>query len=64
VSRKSVSFIEIQKAHRKDRAEDARAMRSGKTSARELQEKNSIIPAGAVMKIADLAGYVKKRRTK
>lgn len=64
MSRNTVSFQEIQNAHRKERAADALALRTGKTSARKLQEKNSIIPAGAAMKINDLAGYVKNRRTK
>lgn len=64
MSSSTVSFLEIQNAHRKERAEDARAVRSGKISVRKLQEANSFIPAGASMKIADLAGYVKNRRTR
>jgi len=64
VSRNTVSFLEIQKAHQKERAEDVRALRSGKTSARKLQEANSFIPVGATMKIVDLAGYVKNRRAR
>jgi hypothetical protein len=64
VSGNTVSFLEIQKAHQKERVEDARALRTGKTSARKLQATNSFIPIGATMKIADLAGYVKNRRAK
>jgi hypothetical protein len=64
VSRNTVSFLEIQNAHRKDRAEDSRALRTGKVSARKLQERNSFIPAGATMKINNLASYVKNRRAK
>lgn len=64
VSRNTVSFLEIQNAHRKERAEDARALRTGKVSTRKLQERNSFIPAGATMRINDLAGYVKNRRAK
>jgi hypothetical protein len=64
VSRNTVSFLEIQRAHQKERAEDAGALRSGKTSARKLQETNSFIPVGATMRIVDLAGYVKNRRAK
>jgi hypothetical protein len=64
VSRNSVSFLEIQKAHQKERAQDARALRTGKTSARKLQETNSFISVRSNMKIVDLASYVKNRRAK
>jgi hypothetical protein len=64
VSRSSVSFLEIQKAHQKERAQDACALRTGKTSARKLQETNSFIPVRSNMKIVDLASYVKNRRAK
>jgi hypothetical protein len=64
VSRNTVSFLEIQKAHQKGRAQNLRAMRTGKTSARKLQETNSFIPVGSTMKVVDLAGYIKKRRAK
>jgi hypothetical protein len=64
VSRNTVSFLEIQKAHQKERAQDARALRTGKTSARKLQETNSFIPVRSSMKILDLAGYLKNRRAK
>jgi hypothetical protein len=61
---RSVSFREIEDAHRKERAGDAAALRSGEVSARELQERNSIIPAGASIQIVDLAAYVRKRERK
>lgn len=64
MSRKTVSFLDIQKAHQNERVEDSCALRSEKTSARKLQERNSFIPVGATMKIVDLAGYVKNRRAK
>lgn len=64
MNRSTVSFLEIQQSHRKERAEDSRALRAGKVSARKLQEINSFIPVDAEMKIADLAGYVKNRRVR
>lgn len=64
MSRNTVSFRKIQNAHQKERAEDARALRSGKTSPRKLQETNSFIPVGATIKIVDLVGYVKNRRVR
>jgi len=59
-----MSFRKIQDVHRKERAADARALRSGKTSAAKLQETNSFIPVGASIRIADLAGYVRTRGAK
>ncbi len=64
VKPRTVSFRKIQEAHKKERAADARALRSGKVSARELQEVNSIIPAAATIRIANLAGYIRNRRAK
>jgi len=64
VKERTVSFRKIEAAHRKGRASDTRALRSGSMSANVLQEINSIIPAGATMKIANLAGYLKNRGTR
>jgi hypothetical protein len=61
---RTVSFREIQDAHKKDRAADARALRSGRATVSELQELNSFIPAGASMRIVNLASYVRNRRPK
>jgi len=61
VRTKTVSFRKIEEAHRKDRASDARALKSGSVSARELQEVNSFIPVGATMRISNLAGYLRNR---
>ena len=61
VKTKAVSFREIEDAHRKDRASDTRALRSGKVTARELQEANSFIPVGATMRISNLSAYLKNR---
>lgn len=57
-----VSLREIEDAHRLERAEDASALRTGKTSVRRLQERNSFLPAHATMQIVDLGGYLKARR--
>lgn len=59
---RTVSFREIQDAHKKDRAADTRALRSGRATVSELQELNSFIPAGASLRIVNLAGYVRNRR--
>ena len=64
VKTKTMSFREIQDAHRKNRAADARALKSGKISAEELQETNSFIPVDASIRIADLAAYVRNREKK
>ncbi|MEI7913032.1 MAG: hypothetical protein WCK77_25710 [Verrucomicrobiota bacterium] len=60
---KTVSFRKIEAAHRKDRATDARALRSGIVSVRDLQKVNSFIPVGATMRISNLAGYLRNRGT-
>ncbi len=64
VKTKTMSFRKIQEAHRKERAADVRALKSGEISAAKLQEANSFIPVGASIQIADLAGYVRNRETK
>lgn len=61
---RTVSFKEIETAHRKERAADAVALRTGKISSGQLQEKNSFLPARASMKLVDIAGYLKQRRNR
>jgi len=58
------SLSEIDHAHRKERAADTRALRSGKISAQELQQRNSFIPRDAKVEICDLAAYMKSRTSK
>jgi hypothetical protein len=62
VKTRTVSFREIQDAHKKERAEDSRALRAGTISAAELQARNSFLPVDAPMQIVDLGGYLKNRR--
>jgi hypothetical protein len=57
-----VTFREIETAHQRERVAESRALRSGKISARQIQDANSLIPAGATIQIVGLGGYLKNRR--
>jgi len=56
------TFREIETAHQKERAADSRALRTGKATAGTIQEANSVIPVGAIIRIVGLNGYLKNRR--
>ncbi len=56
---KTISFEELDKEHRQDRAEDSRRLALGLVTPDELQAENSLIPIDANIRIVDLAAYLK-----
>ena len=50
----TVSFEEMDREHRRERARDAERVRSGEITAEELQEENSFLPMGMELHIVDL----------
>jgi hypothetical protein len=57
---KTVSFKEIEEAHRRERAEDARRLALHLVTQEELQEENSLIPKNTRIEIVDLAAFARK----
>jgi hypothetical protein len=54
-----VSFEELDREHREERARDAERLRTGEITPEALQEENSIFPRDTVITF-DLVAYLKK----
>jgi len=55
-----ITFKQIEKEHRQERAEDARRIVLGLATPEDIQEENSLIPRSAAIRIIDLPAYLKR----
>lgn len=55
-----VSFEQIDREHREERARDAERLRTGEITPQALQEENSLFPMSAKVTIVDLVGFAKR----
>ena len=61
---REVSFEALQRQKRRARARDARRLAAGEVTPEQLQAENSFVPEGTPIRILDLAGYLRSRRSK
>ena len=55
-----VTWEQIEKEHRQERAEDARRMELGLATPEQIQAENSLIPRDSSIHIVDLPAYLKR----
>lgn len=64
MSKSTVSFEQLDREHRRERADDALRLRAGRTTPEDLQRENSLFPSGAVFKFDLAAHLARPRRSK
>lgn len=64
MAKSTVSFEQLDREHRRERADDALRLRTGRTTPGDLQRENSLFPAGAVFKFDLAAHLARPRRSK
>lgn len=60
MEKETVSFEQLDREHRRERADDAERLRAGQMSPASLQEENSILPENARVRVHDPIGYAKR----
>jgi len=55
-----ISFSEIDRLHRKERAKDRKRIASGKATPQQVQDENSLIPYGAKIKFTNFRSFLKE----
>jgi hypothetical protein len=55
-----MSFPEIDRLHREERARDRRRIASGKATPQQIQDENSFIPHGAKIKWVNFRSYMRQ----
>lgn len=60
----TVTFEELDREHRRERALDAERLRTGKVTPQALQEENSLFPSHAVIKFDLVKHLSRSRRSK
>ncbi len=56
----TITLEQIDRAHRQERAEEARRLAARLATAEEIQEENSLIPKTLPVRIPDLAEYARR----
>lgn len=60
MSRRTVTFEQLDREHRREVACDAERLRSAEVTPVALQAENSILPPNTRVRVRDLIGYAKK----
>lgn len=59
MTRSTVTFKQLDREHRRERASDARRLLAGEVTPKDLQEENSLFPSNAVIKF-DLVSHLNR----
>jgi len=55
-----MTFSEIDRLHRKERARDRKRIASGQATPEQIQEENSIVPLHAKIKFVNFRSYIRQ----
>jgi hypothetical protein len=60
MAKQTVSFEQLNREHRHERAHDAERLRTRQITASALQVENSILPENTRVRVRDLIGYARR----
>ena len=64
MAKATVTFEQLDREHRRERARDAKRLRTGEVTPQALQSENSLFPSDAVIKFDLVAHLTRSRRSK